>query len=213
MTRPSRLLVLLASAMALVPAYADAGGVDELRAFVDGAKNGRATFRQTVVARSGRVPQVSSGTFAFARPGKFRWSYEKPFEQLVVGDGAKVWVYDRDLNQVIVRQLDAALGATPAALLAGDNALERSFVLVDGGTADGLAWVEATPKSADSTFTKVRIGFRDQLPRAMELADAFGQSTRLQFDAFERNVALPADLFRFVPPAGADVVAAPGAAK
>ena len=211
MTRPSRLLVLLASAMALVPAYADAGGVDELRAFVDGAKNGRATFRQTVVARSGRVPQVSSGTFAFARPGKFRWSYEKPFEQLVVGDGAKVWVYDRDLNQVIVRQLDAALGATPAALLAGDNALERSFVLVDGGTAAGLAWVEATPKSADSTFTKVRIGFRDQLPRAMELADAFGQTTRLQFDAFERNVALPSELFRFVPPAGADVVSAPAA--
>ena len=211
MTRVER--ILLAVVAAIVPALAEAGGIDELHAFLDGAKNGRATFRQTVVARSGRVPQVSSGTFAFARPGRFRWSYEKPFEQLVVGDGAKVWVYDRDLNQVIVRQLDAALGATPAALLAGDNALERSFVLVDGGTADGLAWVEATPKSADSTFTKVRIGFRDQLPRAMELADAFGQTTRLQFDAFERNVALPADLFRFVPPAGADVVAAPGAAK
>ena len=211
MTRLS--FACLAFAAALAPGLAGAGGIDELNAFLDGAKNGRATFRQTVVARSGRVPQLSSGTFAFARPGKFRWSYEKPFEQLVVGDGAKVWVYDRDLNQVIVRQLDAALGATPAALLAGDNALERSFVLVDGGTADGLAWVEATPKSADSTFTKVRIGFRDQLPRAMELADAFGQTTRLQFDAFERNVALPADLFRFVPPAGADVVAAPGAAK
>ena len=211
MTRVER--IVLAVVAAIVPALAEAGGIDELHAFLDGAKNGRATFRQTVVARSGRVPQVSSGTFAFARPGRFRWSYEKPFEQLVVGDGAKVWVYDRDLNQVIVRQLDAALGATPAALLAGDNALERSFVLVDGGTADGLAWVEATPKSADSTFTKVRIGFRDQLPRAMELADAFGQTTRLQFDAFERNVALPADLFRFVPPAGADVVAAPGAAK
>jgi outer membrane lipoprotein carrier protein len=204
---------LLAVAMAIVPALACAGGIDELRSFLDGAKNGRATFRQTVLARSGRAPQVSSGTFAFARPGKFRWSYDKPFEQLVVGDGAKVWVYDKDLNQVIVRQLDAALGATPAALLAGDNALERNFSLVDGGAADGLAWVEATPKSADSTFTKVRIGFRDQLPRAMELVDAFGQSTRLQFDAFERNVALPADLFRFAPPAGADVVAAPRAAN
>ena len=202
---------LALAACAIPPAAA--GGIDELAAFVEGAKNGRAIFRQTVLARGARAEQTSSGTFAYARPGKFRWSYEKPYEQLVVGDGAKVWVYDRDLNQVIVRQLDAALGATPAALLAGDNALERSFVLVDGGTADGLAWVEATPKSADSTFTKVRIGFRDQLPRAMELADAFGQTTRLQFDAFERNVALPADLFRFVPPAGADVVAAPGAAK
>lgn len=200
----------LATACALVPVHGRAGGIDELQAFVDGARNGRATFRQTVVSRSARVPQVSSGTFAFARPGKFRWSYEKPYEQLVVGDGAKVWVYDRDLNQVIVRELDAALGATPAALLAGDNALERNFALVDGGTSDGLAWVEATPKSADSTFTRVRIGFRDRLPRAMELVDAFGQTTRLAFDAFERNVAIPADQFRFVPPAGADVVSAPG---
>lgn len=200
-------------ALALALPGAQAGGIDELHAFVDGAKNGRATFKQTVLARSGRVPQASSGTFAFARPGRFRWSYDKPFEQLVVGDGAKVWVYDKDLNQVIVRQLDAALGATPAALLAGDNALERNFTLVDGGNADGLAWVEATPKAAESTFTKVRIGFRGALPRAMELTDAFGQTTRLAFDAFERNVTLPAEWFRFTPPAGADVLAAPGGAR
>ena len=200
---------LLVLAVAIAPAAADAGGIDELHAFLDGAKNGRATFTQTVVARSGRAPQASSGTFAFARPGRFRWSYEKPYEQLVVGDGARVWVYDRDLNQVIVRELDAALGATPAALLAGDNALERHFTLVDGGEADALAWVVATPKSAESTFTKVRIGFRDKLPRAMVLVDAFGQTTRLAFDRFERNVAIPAGEFRFVPPAGADVVSAP----
>jgi outer membrane lipoprotein carrier protein len=196
-------------ALGLASVAARAGGIDELHAFLDGAKNGRATFKQTVQARNARAPQSSSGTFAFARPGKFRWSYDKPYEQLVVGDVAKVWVYDKDLNQVIVRQLDAALGATPAALLAGDNALERNFTLVDGGSADGLAWVEATPKAADSTFTKVRIGFRGALPRAMELTDAFGQTTRLAFDAFERNVAIPADQFRFAPPAGADVVTAP----
>ena len=192
---------------------AHAGGIDELHAFLDGAKNGRAAFRQSVQAKNARSEQLSSGTFAFARPGKFRWSYEKPYEQLVVGDGAKVWVYDKDLNQVIVRQLDAALGATPAALLAGDNALERNFTLVDGGGADGLAWVDATPKSAESTFTKVRIGFRDNAPRAMELVDAFGQTTKLVFDRFERNVPLGGELFRFVPPPGADVVQAPGAAK
>lgn len=204
---------LLVLAVALAPAAVEAGGIDELHAFLDGAKNGRATFTQTVVARSGRAPQASSGTFAFARPGRFRWSYEKPYEQLVVGDGARVWVYDRDLNQVIVRELDAALGATPAALLAGDNALEKNFSLVDAGAADGLAWVEATPKSADSTFTKVRIGFRGELPRAMELVDAFGQTTRLAFDTFERNVAIPADQFRFAPPPGADVVQAPRAGR
>ena len=199
---------LALAACAIPPAAA--GGIDELAAFVEGAKNGRAIFRQTVLARGARAEQTSSGTFAYARPGKFRWSYEKPYEQLVVGDGAKVWVYDRDLNQVIVRPLDAALGATPAALLAGDNALERNFTLVDAGEAEGLAWVEATPRAADSTFSRVRLGFKDRLARAMELTDAFGQTTRLVFERFERNVSLPADWFRFVPPPGADVVTAPG---
>ena len=194
--------------VALTAGGASAGGIEELHAFLDGAKNGRATFRQVVTGKNARGQQVSTGTFAFARPGRFRWAYEKPWEQLVVGDGAKVWIYEKDLNQVIVRELDAALGATPAALLAGDNALERNFTLVDGGSADGLAWVEAVPKSPESAFTKVRIGFRDQLPRAMELTDAFGQSTRLDFERFERNVALAPDLFRFVPPQGADVVTA-----
>lgn len=198
----------VALALAFAAGGVSAGGIDELHAFLDGAKNGRATFRQAVVSKNARGGQMSSGTFAFQRPGKFRWTYEKPWEQIVVGDGAKVWVYDKDLNQVIVRELDAALGATPAALLAGDNALEQNFTLVDGGSADGLAWVEATPKSPESTFTKVRIGFRNQLPRAMELTDAFGQSTRLDFERFERNVALAPDLFRFVPPQGADVVTA-----
>ena len=203
----------LAASLLAASAVAQAGGIDELHAFLDGAKNGRATFTQTVVARTGRAPQQSSGTFAFQRPGKFRWSYDKPFEQLVVGDGAKVWVYDKDLNQVIVRALDAALGATPAALLAGDNALERNFTLVDGGNADGLAWVDATPKAAESTFTKVRIGFKGALPRAMELTDAFGQTTRLAFEAFEKNVTLGAEMFRFTPPQGADVVQAPSGPK
>lgn len=203
----------VAFALAVAASPARAGGVDELAAYLDGAKTGQATFRQVVTARNARLPQQSSGTFAFARPGKFRWSYEKPFEQLVVGDGAKVWVYDRDLNQVVVRPLDAALGATPAALLAGDNTLEKNFTLVDGGNADGLAWVEAVPKSAESPFTKVRIGFRDRLPRRMDLVDAFGQQTTLSFERFDRNPALPADLFRFVPPPGADVVSAPGQSR
>jgi outer membrane lipoprotein carrier protein len=202
-------LALLAATLGLA-GPSRAGGIDELRAFLDGAKSGQAAFRQTVAARNARVPQASSGTFAFQRPGKFRWSYEKPFEQLVVGDGTKVWIYDRDLNQVVVRQLDAALGATPAALLAGDNTLEKNFTLVDGGDAEGLAWVEAVPKSSESAFSKVRIGLRDKLPRRMELDDAFGQRTTLVFDRFERNVALAPEVFRFVPPPGADVVAAPG---
>jgi outer membrane lipoprotein carrier protein len=198
-------LLLPALALAASP-LADAGGVEQLHAFVGGAKSGRASFTQQVVAKGRPAAQESSGTFTFLRPGKFRWSYDRPFEQLIVGDGGKLWIYDRDLNQVIVRRLDAALGSSPAALLAGDNALERNFDVSDGGRSDGVELIEAKPKAPESGFARVRIGFRDNLPRMMELTDSFGNVTTLAFGAFERNPTLDAAQFRFVPPPGADVV-------
>ena len=183
-----------------------ASGLDQLHAFLEGTQSAAGSFRQNVVNKDRRTTQATSGTFAFQRPGKFRWTYEKPFDQLIVGDGQKVWVYDRDLNQVIVRKLDAALGATPAALLAGDNALEKNFTLVAGGAADGIEYVDATPKSSESQFTRIRLGFVDNLPRRMELTDAFGQSTELTFSDVRPNPKVAADTFVFTPPKGADVV-------
>ena len=197
-------LVALAACLAL-PAPADATGLGQLRAFLDGTRTSKGAFKQTVMNAQRRTTQSTSGTFAFARPGKFRWTYDKPFDQLIVGDGASVWVYDKDLNQVIVRKLDAALGSTPAALLAGDNALDRSFDLAEGEVANGLEYVDATPKSADSQFKRIRLGFRDNLPQAMTLTDAFGQTTELAFSGVERTPPLGAELVRFTPPAGADV--------
>jgi outer membrane lipoprotein carrier protein len=194
----------LGVAMALV-CPAQASGPSQLKAFLSGAKTGKTTFRQVVSGKPGRAPQESSGTFAFARPGKFRWTYEKPHAQVLVGDGEKVWIYDPDLNQVIVRKLDRALGATPAALLAGDDALEKNFELQDGGASGEVEFVDARPRAADSGFVSVRIGLKENLPRTMELRDSFGQVTQLTFGPFERNAVDPA-LFRFVPPPGADVV-------
>ncbi len=196
--------VLSAAALLCVVGAADASGIDQLRSFVSGAKSGKATFRQVVTSQRGTTE--TTGTFTFQRPGKFRWVYEKPYEQLIVGDGDKLWIYDRDLNQVIVRKLDAALGSSPAALLSGDNALERNFELADSGKADGAEWVDAKPKAADTGFERVRIGFRDNLPRVMELKDMFGNVTRLEFGTFERNATLDSGQFKFVPPKGADVV-------
>lgn len=196
----------LACTIALVATTVTASGLDQLHAFLERTQSAQGSFRQNVVNKDRRTTQTTSGTFAFQRPGKFRWTYEKPFDQLIVGDGEKVWVYDRDLNQVIVRKLDAALGATPAALLAGDNALEKNFTLVAGGEADGVEYVNATPKSAESQFTRIRLGFVDNLPRRMELTDAFGQSTELTFTDVRRNPTLAADAFQFTPPKGADVV-------
>jgi outer membrane lipoprotein carrier protein len=189
----------------LVPLTAVANGIDQFRAFLQATKQARGSFTQTVTAKSGRKPQQSAGTFAFLRPGKFRWSYDKPYKQLLVCDGQKLWSYDPDLRQVTVRKLGQALGSSPAALLAGD-ALENNFVLVDGGTANELEFVEAMPNSKEGTFESVRIGMKDNLPRIMEVRDNFGQTTTLLLDKFEVNAALPADTFRFTPPKGADVV-------
>ena len=196
----------IACVLALYAATAAASGLDQLHAFLEGTKSAQGAFRQVVVNRDGRATQTTSGTFAFARPGKFRWTYDKPFDQLIVADGEKVWVYDRDLNQVIVRKLDAALGATPAALLAGDNALENNFALVAAGAENGVEYVDATPKAPDSQFKRIRLGFTDNLPRRMVLSDAFGQTTELTFSDVKRNPALAPETFRFTPPKGADVV-------
>lgn len=200
------MLAQCAAVFALFAATAAASGLDQLHAFLEGTQSAQGAFRQVVVNRDGRTTQTTSGTFAFQRPGKFRWMYDKPFDQLIVGDGEKVWVYDRDLNQVIVRKLDAALGATPAALLAGDNALENNFSLVAAGTENGVEYVEATPKTPESQFKRIRLGFADSLPRRMVLTDAFGQTTELTFSDVRRNPKLAPDAFSFTPPKGADVV-------
>ena len=180
-------------------------GIDQFRVFLQATQQARGTFTQTVTASSGRKPQHSTGTFAFSRPGKFRWSYEKPYSQLLVSDGKKLWSFDPDLNQVTTRKLGAALGSSPAALLAG-NSLEDNFTLIDAGSAEGIEYVEAVPTVKDSGFERVRIGFRENLPRVMEVRDNFGQTTVVELNQIERGVALPADTFRFVPPKGADVI-------
>lgn len=192
--------------LCLLPALAQAGGLEQLRRFLDSSQGARASFSQVVVTKSGKAGQKASGTMQFQRPGKFRWSYEKPYEQLIVGDGNKLWTYDKELNQVVVKPMGQALGASPAALLAGDNTLEKNFVLSEGGEAEGLAWIDAKPKSNEAGFEHVRMGFKDGVPLVMEVRDNFGQVTRLQFSQFERNPAQSADLFRFTPPKGADVV-------
>jgi outer membrane lipoprotein carrier protein len=190
---------------ALVAQSAFALGIDQFRAFLKATPQARGSFTQTVIAKSGRKPQLSSGSFAFSRPGKFRWTYDKPYKQLLVSDGKKLWSYDPDLNQVTVRKLGDALGSSPAALLAGD-ALEDNFTLIDAGTADGLQFIEAVPASKEGAFQSVRIGMKDNLPRTMEVRDNFGQTTVINLGQIEGSVALPADTFRFTPPKGADVV-------
>lgn len=186
-----------------------AGGAEALKSFAADVRSASMSFVQTVADQNGKVLQESRGTFQFARPGKFRWLYTRPYEQLIVGDGQKVWVYDKDLNQVTVKALGDALGSSPAALLAGSSDLDAAYTfsaLPRDGRTD---WVEAVPKDPESTFEKMRIGFRKSNPETMQLYDRLGQVTTIRFSKVERNPRMAADTFRFVPPADADVVGDP----
>jgi chaperone LolA len=185
---------------------AHAGGVERLKAFIAGAQTAEADFSQTVADKAGRVTQQASGRMAFARPGKFRWDYSKPYEQVIVGDGVKLWLYDADLEQVTVKPLGDVIAGTPAALLAGDNAIEKYFSLKDAGQGGGLEWLEATPKNKDTTFERIRIGFKGDVLVQMELFDFFGQRTTLKLSRFVRNPAIAPTRFKFTPPKGADII-------
>jgi len=183
-----------------------AAGADALKDYLRETTAASARFTQVVYDRSMRKLQETSGTMHFSRPGRIRWVYEKPYEQLIVGDGEKLWVYDKDLNQVTVKAITQAIGGSPAALLAGSNDIDKDFKIVAAGTQDGLEWVEAAPRSSESTFQKVRMGFGKSGLEAMELTDGFGQLTVVRFSGIVRNPKLSPDLFRFTPPKGADVI-------
>ena len=189
----------------LIAGAAHATALDQFKSFVSGTKSARGEFTQTQVMKS-KTGKTSSGTFVFARPGKFIWTYQKPYEQLLQADGETLYLYDKDLNQVTTRKLGGALGSSPAAILFGSNDLDKNFTLAEAGTHDGLEWLNATPKSKDTTFEQIGIGLKDGIPQAMELKDNFGQTVLLKFTSFQRNPALGAQTFKFDVPKGAEVV-------
>jgi outer membrane lipoprotein carrier protein len=178
--------------------------LEQLKTFTASTKSARGEFTQRVV-KGGAPGNPATGNFAFSRPGKFRWVYVKPYEQSLIADGEKLWIYDKDLNQVTIKKLGTALGESPAAILFGSNDLEKNFNLKDAGSRDGLVWLEATPKARDATFERVAIGFRNGVPEAMEMRDAFGQLSLLSFRNIVRNPSLDANEFSFEVPRGADV--------
>ena len=202
-----QLLLLLAFALpAVAPQGVNAASLDRFTEFMAKTQTATSEFQQKVYDRNKKLVQESKGTLTFSRPGKFRWTYAKPYPQLIVGDGQRVWIYDEDLQQVTVRKLDQALGSTPAALLAGNNEAIKAFNLTDKGTRDGLEWVDAAPRSQDANFSRISMGFGASGIEAMELVDNFGQVTQLRFTGFKRNPSVDAGQFRFTPPKGADVI-------
>ena len=194
-----------------------ANGLESLETFVKTVSSGRADFTQVVTApaREGQTARskTSSGTFEFSRPNRFKFLYQKPFEQSIVADGQTLWLYDADLNQVTARKQSAVLGSTPAALIAAApdlRALQADFTLAAAPEKDGLEWVVATPKAKDGQLQAVRVGFRAGEKQAglaaLEILDSFGQRSVMSFSKVEVNPSLPKDTFQFNPPKGADVI-------
>ena len=191
----------------IFPVVASADAIDKLKTYISSTHSGQANFTQDVLDKGGKKIQSASGNMQFERPGKFRWSYQKPYEQLIVGDGVKFWLYDTDLNQVTVKKLDAALGSSPAALLSGNKEIERGFVLKNMGNREGLEWLQARPRSSDTSFEDIMMAFDSQSNLViMELHDSFGHKTSLRFTNMQRNPTLSTQLFKFVPPKGADIL-------
>lgn len=183
-----------------------ATATQQLQDFIKQVPAATGQFSQQRVVENGSLQNAQSGTFAFQRPGQFRWDVQKPYQQLIVSDGKQVYQYDPDLAQVTQRSVDDSLGASPAAILFGSGALEQAFKLVDLPAEQGLDRLRATPLGTDAGFTHVDIAFKNGLPVQLDLLDAFGQTTRITLSTINTTPVLSATEFTFVPPPGVDVV-------
>lgn len=191
-----------------LPMSSHATALEQFKSFVANAKSAKGEFSQQQIKMQegkAKVSKTAIGSFMFARPGKFIWTYTKPYEQILQTDGDQLYIYDRDLNQVTIKALGGALGASPAAILFGGSELEKNFTLKEVGLKQDLEWLEAIPKTKDSQFEHIGIGMKDGMPVALELRDSFGQISLVTLKAVERNPVFKADQFKFVVPNGADV--------
>jgi len=202
------LLILILLAQFLVtPSNALAAAIEHLKKFISETHTVSASFSQALYDKNQRSIQQSNGTLEFERPDKFRWIYQKPYDQSIIGDGKQVWFYDQDLEQVTVRPFNIAIGGSPAALLAGNSAIEDNFELNNLGLQDDIEWMEAIPKDKDSVFEFIQLGFSSEGNlQFMALRDHFGQTTYLKFSELIKNPSLPDGFFEFDPPEGTDVI-------
>lgn len=185
---------------------AEANGIDKLKAFQREVSSLSGGFQQRVTDKHGAVVEESSGRVLLARPWKFRWDYQQPYEQVIVSNGEQIWFFDADLEQVTIRDVDASMGGGIALFLAGNKPIESEFTLKPLENRGGMEWVSAEPKSDKGEFERVKIGFQGRDLAVVEVTDHFGQTTRLKFSGLETNPALPDSRFVFVPPERVDVL-------
>jgi outer membrane lipoprotein carrier protein len=198
-------LVAWALMVSVAATAAPAAGAERLQLYLEGLRTLRAEFAQTTVSADGRSKLEAQGTFYLQRPGKFRWVYRKPAEQVIVADGSRVWLYDAQLQQVSHQSQENALRGTPALVLSDTGPLDKHFSIRDLGEKGGRQWVQLSPKSDESEVKRIELGFAGDRLENVEMEDAFGQITRFRFSQVERNPVLDAALFQYRPPPGIDV--------
>lgn len=185
-----------------------AAGVDQLKSFSETKLFAEGRFEQTIVNAKGVAKPKQTGRFAFQRPGKFVWKIDKPFPQLIVSNGQVVTTYDEDLEQASQRPLGEALSSSPAALLFGTEKVDTLFSLKNQDKQGTVEWLEATPKSKDSLFERIRVGLQNGIPVEMEILDSMGQKSLLKFTDWKLDKAPSPSQFTFVPPPGVDLIKA-----
>ncbi|MFZ7094775.1 outer membrane lipoprotein chaperone LolA [Luteimonas dalianensis] len=202
--------IVLAFALLAGSAFAGTASADareSLERFTSGLQGLQGEFVQQVFDGAGQARETSSGQVALSAPRLFRWEYEKPYPQLIIADGSRVWVYDPDLEQVTVRAQGEEEQNNPLAALIDPEMLDRDFVVSEAGGGDGLEWLEVAPReTSDAGFQNARLGFNGNALARMEVIDALGQRTTLEFSGWSRNPSFGAETFQFDPPAGVDVV-------
>lgn len=201
----ARTLLLILGLCWMQLAQADVGQVER---YFKGLESLSADFVQTIYDEHGKTIEQASGRMYMERPRRFRWDYQRPYRQLVVADGTRVWLYDESLQQITVEPLDKALGATPLALLSGSKALSKVFTIQPLQAQGQLSWYELRPHQPQQQLQFLRLGFFDNQLRVLEMDDALQRRTRIALDHVERNPKLDAALFHFTPPPGVDVVGA-----
>ncbi len=202
----SKLKAAILSCLLILPIAAQADGVSSIKKFYDETHAVKADFHQIVTDKQGQKIQEVYGEMQLKRPNKFKWDYHKPYEQQIISDGKQVWLYDTELAQVSVRELSKALGSSPAALLAGDDSLDKNFRLVNAFRKDGLDWVSTNPKDSDTGFNKISIAFKNDVLQEMDMIDSFGHQTKILFSNVVHNPVIEPKTFLFKPPQGVDVV-------
>ena len=206
MIGPRFAALLVALGVGLLTAAAEGSPASDVEKYIAGLATWSADFTQTIADDSGKVLRRAAGKLYLQRPGKFRWDYSEPSEQLVLADGKQIWFYDKDLAQANVRDMDATLASTPAVLLSGGAPVSTQFDITALPPSGGLEWYQLIPKHTDTDFQLVRIGFAKGELASMFLADKLNQVTQLTFTHQSRNAKFAADLFSFTPPSGVDVI-------